>query len=128
MSLNKVILIGNVGKDPEVRYVEQNRPVANFSLATSERGYKSKSGVEIPERTDWHNIVVWNDLAKFVEAYVKKGSSLYIEGKIRTRSYQAQDNSTRYVTEIYADKIEFFGSRPGSGQSQNSENNNGGQA
>lgn len=109
MSVNKVILIGNVGRDPEVRYLENNVAVANFTLATTERGYTTKSGQTIPDRTDWHNIVVWRGLAQVVEKYVKKGSPIYIEGKIRSRSYDDKDGNKRYITEIYAENIELLG-------------------
>ena len=85
MSLNKVILIGNVGRDPEVRYFDSGAAVANFPLATSERGYTLANGTVVPERTEWHNVVVRRDLVSFVEKWVKKGSGLYVEGKIRTR-------------------------------------------
>lgn len=108
MSLNKVILIGNVGKDPDVRYFENGNAIANFPLATSERGYKLSNGTEIPERTEWHNIVTSRDRAQFVEKYVKKGSLVYVEGKIRTRNYDDKDGNKRYITEIYADRIEFY--------------------
>ena len=86
MSLNKVILIGNVGRDPEVRYFDSGAAVANFPLATSERGYTLANGTVVPERTEWHNVVVRRDLVSFVEKWVKKGSGLYVEGKIRTRT------------------------------------------
>lgn len=123
MSLNKVILIGNVGKDPDVRYFDSGNAVANFPLATSERGYKLANGTEVPERTEWHNIVATRDRAQFVEKYVKKGSLLYVEGKIRTRNYDDKDGNKRYVTEIYADRIEFYsigsGSRRGEDQQDN---------
>ena len=104
MSLNKVILIGNVGKDPDVRYFDSGAAVANFPLATSERGYT-------------HNIVVRRDLVPFVEKWVRKGSGVYVEGKIRTRNYDDQSGVKRYVTEIHADRIEFYstGSRPADG-------------
>jgi single-strand DNA-binding protein len=108
MSLNKVLLIGYVGKDPDVRYFDSGSAIANFSLATSERGYKLANGTEVPERTEWHNIVVRREQVSFVEKWVKKGASVYIEGKIRTRTYDDQAGVKRYVTEIYADKIEFF--------------------
>ena len=110
MSVNKVILVGNVGKDPEVRYIDNNVCVANFPLATSERGYTTRAGVQVPERTEWHNIVLWRGLAETAEKYVRKGSQLYIEGRIRTRNYEA-DGVTRYVTEIYADTMQLLGSR-----------------
>ena len=108
MSLNKVILIGYVGKDPEVRYFDSGAAVANFPLATSERGYTLANGTVVPERTEWHNIVIRRDQVSFVEKWVKKGSSVYIEGKIRTRNYDDQAGVKRYVTEIHADRIEFF--------------------
>ena len=115
MSVNKVILVGNVGKDPEVRYVDQNTPVANFTLATTERGYTTQSGTVVPDRTEWHNIVVWRGLAKVVESYVRKGTSLYIEGKIRTRNWTDQNGATRYTTEIYTDELQLLGKRPEGG-------------
>lgn len=80
MSVNKVILIGNVGKDPEVRYLDNNVAVANFPLATTERGYTTRAGVQVPDRTEWHNIVLWRGLAETAEKYVRKGTQLYIEG------------------------------------------------
>lgn len=114
MSLNKVILIGNVGKDPDVRYFDSGAAVANFPLATSERGYTLANGTVVPERTEWHNIVVRRDLVSFVEKWVRKGSGLYVEGKIRTRSYDDPSGIKRYVTEVHADRVEFYsnGSRP----------------
>ena len=108
MSLNKVILIGNVGKDPTVKYFDSGNAVANFPVATSERGYTLPNGTEVPERTEWHNIVASRDRAQFVEKHVKKGSSVYIEGKIRSRNYDDQNGVKRYITEIYADRIEFY--------------------
>ncbi|MCU4163354.1 single-stranded DNA-binding protein [Carboxylicivirga caseinilyticus] len=111
MSVNKVILVGNVGKDPEVRHFENDGAVANFPLATTERGYTTRNGQEIPDRTEWHNIVVWRGLAKVVESYVKKGTQIYIEGKLRTRSYDDKDGNKRYVTEIYADNLQLLGRR-----------------
>ena len=108
MSLNKVILIGNVGKDPTVKYFDSGNAVANFSVATSERGYTLSNGTEVPERTEWHNIVVSRDRVQFVERFVKKGSLVYVEGKIRTRNYDDQSGIKRYITEIYADRVEFY--------------------
>ena len=108
MSLNKVILIGNVGKDPIVKYFDSGNAVANFPVATSERGYTLSNGTEVPERTEWHNIVASRDRAQFVEKYVKKGSLVYVEGKIRTRNYDDQSGAKRYITEVYADRIEFY--------------------
>lgn len=108
MSVNKVIFVGNVGKDPEVRHFDTGQAVATFPLATTERGYTLTNGTEVPERTDWHNIVVSNKLALTVDKYVHKGDKLYIEGKIRTRSYTDKAGSQRYITEIYADTLELF--------------------
>ncbi|HPW66524.1 MAG TPA: single-stranded DNA-binding protein [Salinivirgaceae bacterium] len=101
MSLNKVILLGRVGKDPDIRHFETNS-VANFSLATNER-YRDRTGT-LQERTDWHNIVVGGRLAKVVEDYVKKGTQLMIEGKIRTRKYESQGQD-RYITEIITERL-----------------------
>ncbi len=109
MSLNKVLLIGNVGKDPEVRHLESGAVTASFSLATNER-YKDRNG-EYRDQTEWHNIVCWRNTAEFAEKYVRKGSSLYIEGKIRNRQYQDKEGNTRYIVEIYADDIRFVGKR-----------------
>lgn len=112
MSVNKVILVGNVGKDPEVRYLESNTAVCNFSLATSET-YKNKAGEKVTT-TEWHNIVMWRGLAEVAEKFVKKGTQLYIEGKIRTRSYDDKDGNKRYITEILADNMQLIGKRPDS--------------
>ena len=109
MSVNKVILVGNVGKDPEVRYLEKGVAVARFPLATSET-YKSRDGERVTA-TVWHNIVLWRGLAETAEKYVKKGSQLYIEGKIRTRSYDDRDGNKRYMTEIVADQMQMMGKR-----------------
>ncbi len=117
MSVNKVILIGNVGKDPEVRYLDNNVAVANFSLATTERGFTGRDGQTVPERTEWHNLVVWRGLAQIVEKYVKKGSQIYVEGKIRTRSYDDKDNIKRYMTEIYVDNLQLLGRKTEGGTS-----------
>ncbi|MDR1585238.1 MAG: single-stranded DNA-binding protein [Prevotellaceae bacterium] len=111
MSINKVILVGNVGKDPDVRYLEKNVAVANFPLATTERGYTMQNGTQVPERTEWHNIVVWRSLAELAEKYIRKGSQLYVEGKLQTRSWE-KDGIKRYTTEIYAENIQLLGKRP----------------
>ncbi len=122
MSVNKVILIGNVGKDPEIKYFDNDRAVANFSMATTERGFRAANGTEVPDRTEWHNISCWGGLAKVVEQYVKKGDALYIEGKIRTRTYDDKNGIKRYATEINVDNLEMLGSRRSSGSSQPSDN------
>ena len=111
MSVNKVILIGNVGKDPEIRYFDNGSAVANFTLATTERGYTAANGTQIPDKTEWHNIVCWRGLAKVVEQFVKKGVQLYIEGKIRSRTYDDQNAVKRFVYEIYVDNLEILGRR-----------------
>lgn len=115
MSVNKVILVGNVGRDPEIRYVEKDVPVASFSLATTDRGFKRQDGSEVPERTEWHYIVAWRGLAKVAEMCVRKGTSLYIEGKLRTRSWTDQNNNIRYTTEVIAEQMELLGKRPEGG-------------
>lgn len=108
MSLNKVMLIGNVGKEPDVRYLDNGVAVASLVLATSERGYRLQNGTEVPERTEWHNVVLWRGLAETVEKYVHKGDKLFIEGKIRSRSYDDQNGVKRYITEIFADNMEML--------------------
>lgn len=118
MSVNKVILVGNVGKDPEVRYFDNGGAVANFSLATTERGYTAANGTQVPDRTEWHNIVLWRGLAEIAEKYIRKGSKLYIEGRIRTRSYDDAAGNKRYVTEIYGDNMELLDRKPDSQQNQ----------
>ena len=107
MSVNKVILIGNVGKDPETRHLEGGNVVSKFPLATSEV-YKNKVGEKITN-TEWHNIVLWKCLAEIAEKYVRKGTQLYIEGRIRTRSYTDQGGTTKYTTEIIADSMQMNG-------------------
>ena len=111
MSVNKVILVGNVGKDPEVRYLEKDLAVANFSLATSERARTLQNGTQIPERTEWHNIVAWRGLAEVAEKYIRKGTQLYVEGKIQTRTWE-KDGVKHYITEILADTINLLGKKP----------------
>ncbi len=115
MSVNKVILVGNVGKDPEVRYLEKEVAVANFTLATTERGYTLQNGTQVPDRTEWHNIVAWRGLATLAEKYIKKGAQIYVEGKIQSRSYE-KDGIKRYFTEIYAEEIQFLGKKPESNE------------
>ena len=108
--MNKVILKGNVGKVPQITNFEQGGKVAQFSLATTERGYKTKDGKEIPEETTWHNIVVRRTgLAEVCEMFVKKGTPLLIVGKIKTRDYQDNSGQTRYITEVYVEEMELLG-------------------
>jgi len=117
MSVNKVILIGNVGKDPIVRHLDKDVTVANFTLATSESYVKDGNKVT---NTEWHNIVVWRGLATVVEKYVKKGDKLYLEGKIKTRSWEDKDQNKKYTTEIYVDNMEMLGSPNKNGQGSSS--------
>ena len=107
--VNKVILIGNLGKDPEVRYLDSGVAVANFSLATTE-SYKNKEGERVSQ-TEWHNIVLWRGLAEITEKYLKKGNSVYIEGKIRSRKWEDKEGNTRYTTEILADNMTMLGKK-----------------
>jgi single-strand DNA-binding protein len=118
MSVNKVILIGNVGKDPDVRYLDSGVAVATFSLATTERGYTLQNGTQVPDRTEWHNIVLWRGLAQTAEKYVHKGDKLYIEGKIKSRSYDDQNGIKRTIVEIFADNMEMLTPRGGAVQPQ----------
>tara|TARA_B100001989_G_C24318017_1_gene353749 strand:- start:209 stop:628 length:420 start_codon:yes stop_codon:yes gene_type:complete len=107
--VNKVILVGNLGKDPDVRYLDSGVAVANFSLATTEN-YKNKQGEKVSQ-TEWHNIVLWRGLAEVAEKWLKKGSSVYIEGKIRTNKWEDKEGNTRYNTEILADNMTMLGNR-----------------
>lgn len=118
MSLNKVQLIGNVGKDPDVRYLDNGVAVATFSLATTDRAYTLANGTQVPERTEWHNIVLWRGLAQTAEKYVRKGDKLYIEGKIRSRFYDDQNGIKRTIVEIFADNMEMLTPRGASQQQQ----------
>lgn len=108
MSVNKVILMGNVGKDPQITKFDNGGVIAQFTLATTDRAFKNKDGREIPERTEWHNIVLQNGLAKVAEQYVKKGDKLYIEGKLKTRSYEDANGVKKYITEVYGANMEML--------------------
>uniref|UniRef100_A0AB33JB68 Single-stranded DNA-binding protein n=1 Tax=Prevotella sp. GTC17260 TaxID=3236796 RepID=A0AB33JB68_9BACT len=122
--MNKVMLIGNVGKEPDVRYYDSDQAVAQFPLATTEKGYVLQNGTQVPDHTDWHNIIMWKGLAKVAEKYVHKGDKLYIEGRIRYRSYDDQKGQRRYVTEVMAENMELLtpksqsvaNAEPGAGQ------------
>tara|TARA_B100001245_G_C22783799_1_gene378366 strand:- start:94 stop:516 length:423 start_codon:yes stop_codon:yes gene_type:complete len=124
--VNKVILLGNLGKDPEIRRLDSGRVVANFSLATGEV-YKNKDGEKITN-TEWHNIVLWSPLAEIAENYLKKGSQVYIEGKISNRSYEDKDGVKKYVSEVVGREITLLGkpasSEDTSGEPGNGNNNN----
>lgn len=110
-SVNKAIILGNVGKDPDVRYLDKGVAVAQLPVATSEPAYTLESGTQVPERTDWHNIVLWRKDAEFAEKYVHKGDLIYVEGRIKTRSYEDKKGITRYVTEIWGDTFKLVGSK-----------------
>ena len=117
MALNKVFLIGNAGKDPEVHYFDSNTRKATFSLATTDRGFTRADGTVVPERTEWHNIVAWRGLAEIIEKYVRKGTKLFVEGKLTSRSYEDKSGVKRYVTEIVAENLELL-SRANSSQDE----------
>ena len=119
--VNKVILLGHLGKDPEVKKLDSGKSVANFSLATSEV-YKNKEGEKVTN-TEWHNIVLWSPLAEIAESYLKKGSQLYLEGKISNRSYEDKDGVKKYISEVVGRDITLLGRPPNesSGESSNNE-------
>lgn len=106
------MLIGNVGKEPEVRYYDHDQAYATLRLATTERGYTLQNGTQVPDRTDWHTVRLWNNLAKIVERYVHTGDKIYIEGKIRYLSYDDKKGQRHYVTEIYAENLELLSPKP----------------
>jgi single-strand DNA-binding protein len=123
-SVNKVILVGNLGADPEVRYLPSGDAVANIRLATTDR-YKDKTSGEMKEATEWHRVSFFGRLAEIVNEYLKKGSSVYIEGRIRTRKWQAQDGSDRYSTEIVAEQMQMLGGRGGNGRGDDGDDQGG---
>ncbi len=106
-SVNKVILIGNVGQDPEVRFLDRGVAIANFALATTERGYIMQNGTQVPDRTEWHNIVLWRNLAEWAERYLRKGMKIYVEGKLQTRTWE-KDGQRRSKTEIVAENVQIL--------------------
>lgn len=112
--INKVILVGNCGKDPETRYMPSGGAVTNVSIATAE-GWKDKQTGETKERTEWHNVVFFNRLAEIAGEYLKKGSQIYVEGSLRTRKWQDKEGKDRYTTEIVANEMQMLGSRSGGG-------------
>lgn len=118
-SVNKVILIGNLGKDPEIRRLENGVAVSSFSLATTE-SFKDRNTGEVKSQTDWHNIVMWRGLAEVAEKYLKKGMQIYIEGKIRSRSYQDKEGNTKYITEIVADNMVMMSKNTSQGEHSSS--------
>ena len=118
--MNKVMLIGNVGKDPDVHYYDADQAVAKISLATSEKGYQLKNGTKVPDHTDWHNLVFYRQLAKIVEQYVHKGDKLYIEGRLRYNTYDYQQGRRHNITEILVDNMEMLTPRQKATSSQTS--------
>lgn len=119
MSVNKVILVGNVGKDPETRYLDESTAITKFPMATSET-YKNKSGERV-SNTEWHNVVLWRGLAQVAEKYVRKGTQIYIEGRIKTRSYDDAEGNRKYITEIVGDQMQLLGRRPDEGGDQSAQ-------
>lgn len=107
MSINKVILIGNVGCDPQIRYID-TRPIASFSFATTERGRKGADGSDLPDRTEWHQLVMWDKGAEFAEKYIRKGTRMYVEGKLRYRMWEDRNTIKHRVAEIYVDVYELL--------------------
>ena len=118
MSLNKVLLIGNVGREPEIRYVGSKMAVARLSLATSERAYTLKNGTQVPERTEWHRIVAWRETAQFIEKYVHTGDKLFVEGQLRTNTYTDKNGIQRSITEVLAEKVERLAGKANAPQIQ----------
>ena len=106
--INKVILVGNVGADPEVRYLEKGVCVARLRMATTERGYTAANGAEVPDRTEWHNVVLWRGLAEIAEKYIRKGTKLFVEGKLRTRTWEDRNTIKHTVTEIYVENFDIL--------------------
>ena len=115
-SLNRVTLIGNVGRDPDIRSTQSGSEIANFSIATSEY-WKDRTTGERKERTEWHNIVIYRKLAEIAGEYLKKGRPVYIEGRLQTRKWQTKEGQDRYTTEIIADQMQMLGGREGGGGS-----------
>lgn len=114
MGINRVTLLGNVGTDVDVRNPGPGQTVATFRLATNERAYTNAAGVQIPERTEWHNIVMWGRNAEVAEKFIRKGTQIYLEGKLRTRAWEDNNQIKRYVTEVYVDSFELL-ARPQNG-------------
>lgn len=123
-SVNKVILVGNLGRDPEIRYLPSGEPVANIALATSSK-YKSKTG-EMVEETEWHRITFFGKLAEIVGQYLKKGRSVYVEGRLKTRKYTDKDGVEKYATDIIANEMQMLGGREGMGEPQGGSGDDGG--
>lgn len=119
-SVNLSIVAGYLGDSPKVAMTKTGKKVARFSVATTERGFQKQDGTVIPDKTEWHNVVLWGRLAETAEKYLHKGSSVYVQGKMRTRSYEAQDGSKRYITEIEGEVMQMLDTAP---NSQNTQEN-----
>jgi len=119
-SVNKVILVGNLGKDPDVRYMPSGDAITNITMATTD-SWKDKNG-EKQEKTEWHRVVFFNKLAEIAGEYLKKGSQIYVEGRLQTRKWQDKDGQDRYTTEIVADRMQMLGSRGGGGNFEVQDN------
>ncbi|WP_462341157.1 single-stranded DNA-binding protein [Phocaeicola plebeius] len=117
--LNKVMLIGHLGKDLDVRTLDSGTKVCQFTLATTEKGYTLQNGTQVPDRTEWHNLVLWKGLAEVAGKYLHKGDKVFIEGKIRSRSYEDNSKVKRYITEIFADNMEILSTTSKSGSQNN---------
>lgn len=126
--MNKVMLIGYIGREPEVKYYDADQCLATVSLATTEKGYTLQNGTKVPGHTDWHTVIFWKNLAKVVERYVHKGDKLYVEGRIRYRAYDDKKGMRRNVTEILAENMEILSSKPQSSNTENSTSQNSSQA
>lgn len=114
------MLIGNVGADPEVRYVDKDMAVAKLRLATTERGYTLANGTQVPDRTDWHTVIFWRKLAEIIDKYVHKGDKLYVEGRVRYTTYDDRHGERHNVTEIWADNLEMLSPKPSSASASGS--------
>lgn len=121
-SLNQATIIGYVGDVPKISNTQNGRKVASFAIATTEKGYTSKSGVQYPDRTEWHNIVLWGNLAEIAEKYLHKGSSVFIQGKMRTRSYDDKNGVKRYITEIEGETMQMLDRRADNATSPSIQN------
>lgn len=121
-SLNQATIIGYVGDAPKIANTQNGRKVASFAVATTEKGYTSKSGVQYPDRTEWHNIVLWGNLAEIAEKYLRKGSSVFIQGKMRTRSYDDKNGVKRYITEIEGETMQMLDRRADNATSPSIQN------
>lgn len=120
--LNKAQVIGNLGKDPRITPTKNGGTIATFSVATTERGYTTHTGTEIPDRTEWHNIVCFGRIAEVAKAYLHRGSKVFIEGKMRTRQYDGSDNVKHTIMEIHADNLEMLDNRPNATQDNSDVN------